>query len=236
MNRFLVAFIALSAVFCQAAVLNNAQANSNAQAQGQANAQPNNAQVRANTAANANAAANNNAAVAAVPVIAAVPATVANNIAAAVTNNANNSANANANAQANANLKYAVKIDNDFLLQLIALRNVAMSMNSSNVLEQLVMLHALWTSNDKLRTLFHSADFSAANIGLYYDPTSQKFALVDLSAGTQVDIQTFMARLQVAAAQNAAATPSGIIGSLPIVGPLLTGLPIVGPVLKGLGN
>jgi len=160
----------------------------------------------------------------------------ANNVAAAVTN-ANRVTAANT-PNSNSNTQNVVKIDNNFMLQLLALKTIAMSMNQNNALQQLIALHALMSSNDQLRTLFGGVDLAATNIGLYYDPSSQNFVFVDLANNAKVDIQTLMSRLQASAAQNASANvaPSGIIGNLPIVGPLLGGLPIVGPLVRSLGN
>lgn len=146
------------------------------------------------------------------------------------------------NSTAAVNAQNVVKIDNDFLLQLLALKYIALSMNQNNALTQLIQLHALWNANDKLRMLFAGVDVSSANIGLYYDQSTQSFALIDLSSGARTDILTLMAKLQAIASQNvnvngnANVAVSGLIGGLPIVGPLLGGLPIVGPIVKGLGN
>lgn len=176
----------------------------------------------------------------AIGAIAAVPnkvaAVVANNTAANVASNTRVAAN---NA-VTVNMQNAVKVDNDFLLQLLALKNIAMSMNQNNALTQLVQLHALWNNNNDLNKLFSGIDISAANIGLYYNAATQNFVLVDLSTGAATDIITLMSRLQAAAAAsqnaNAAVVASGLLGDLPIVGPLLGGLPIVGSLVRGLGN
>ena len=178
------------------------------------------------------------------PVANVVP--ISNRVSAPVNAQVNPQVQVNNNAQANpqAHMQNVVKIDNDFLLQLIALKQVAMHMNSGNALAQLITLHALWNNSEDMRALFHNVDLSAANVGLYYDPSTQSFALVDLASNARTDINALQARLQALAAQgatvdaNVAVAPaqSGLISQLPIVGPLLTGLPIVGPLLRSLGN
>ena len=165
--------------------------------------------------------------------------TAANNNIAANTNiNANN----NAAVSSNINMDNVVKIDNDFLLQLLALKSIAMNMNGNNVLQQLLLIYAMFHNNDKLRVLFNGINIASTNIGLYYDATTQNFSLVDLNTNAFTDINTLISRLQFNNNQNinAQVKPSGLIDQLPIVGPLagslLGGLPIVGGLVQGLGN
>lgn len=115
------------------------------------------------------------------------------------------------NANASVNSKNAVKVDNNFLLELLALKEIAVDNQKKGVLAQLLTLDTLWNTNSNLKNLFQNVNFGAANVGIYYDYASQSFKMVDMTTRADVTIADFVAKLQaMASANNSVPVKSGL--------------------------
>jgi len=115
------------------------------------------------------------------------------------------------NANADNSIKNAVKVDNNFLLELLALKEISVDNQKKGVLAQLLTLDTLWNTNSNLKNLFQNVNFSAANVGIYYDYASQSFKMVDMATHADVTIADFVAKLQAMANNNSAPVQSGLV-------------------------
>ena len=106
-----------------------------------------------------------------------------------------------ANAQPannNQSAQNVVRLDNNFLLQLIAVKAVADVNNQDKALKELFAL----------QTLFGHAKLAEANIGLSYNEEDASFELVDAGNNSALDTQALISRLQEQTAQNTDANDS----------------------------
>ena len=131
--------------------------------------------------------------------------------------NAQSNQNTAAQANNNVNTNNAIKIDNNLLYELLAIKAINADTNNKGVLSQLISLDYLWNSNSNIKNLFQNMNFCAANAGLYFDQASGSFKIVDLNTGSFMTFADFVARLKaVAAASTTLASNVNVVQSAPV--------------------